>query len=106
MTDGLSSNQLTAFAQALRSDPALQKRLRAAKGVDEIAALVKEAGFGLAIDEDFIASLGMTNDLTDQELERVAGGSQQGCFNAQTCTKGNESCKQNTIQDTPYRLDC
>jgi len=80
--------------------------LRAAQGVDEIVALAREAGFELAIDEDVVARLGMTNELSDQELERVAGGSQQECFNAQTCTRGNDSCKQNTIQDTPYRLDC
>ena len=101
----LNSN-IAKFLEALKVDTQLQNSIASAGKSEEIIATAKAAGFDLSEDDLNELSPVRYQALFDSELEQIAGGANQECFNAQTCTRGNNSCKINTIQDTPYRIDC
>lgn len=101
----LNSN-IGKFLEALKADPELQNSIASAGNSEEIIATAKAAGFDLSKDDLSGLPPGPYQALFDSELEQVAGGAIRECFNGQTCTRGNNSCKENTIQDTPYRVDC
>ena len=66
----MSEEQLKAFMEKAQGDTSLQEKLKAAADADAVAAIAKEAGFSISADD-------LTNaqsELSDQELERVAGG--------------------------------
>ena len=65
----MSEEQLKAFLEKVNGDSSLQEKLKAADA-DAVAAIAKEAGFSISADD-------LTNaqsELSDQELEGVAGG--------------------------------
>ena len=66
----MSEEQLKAFLEKVKGDTSLQEKLKAAADADAVAAIAKEAGFSISADD-------LTNaqsELSDQELEGVAGG--------------------------------
>jgi predicted ribosomally synthesized peptide with nif11-like leader len=69
----MSEDQLKAFLEAVKTDPALQEQLKAAKDADGVATIAKEAGFAISV-EEFVEELSKVQELSDEELEDVAGG--------------------------------
>ncbi len=70
----MSEEQLKAFLDALQGDTALQERLKAAADSDAVVALAREAGFALSEAETRKAQAQQTLELSEEELEGVAGG--------------------------------
>ncbi len=74
----MSEEQLKAFIAKVQEDVSLQEQLKA-EGAD-VVAIAKSAGFSFAI-EDLNLHLqslsGRDQELTDQELESVAGGAME-----------------------------
>ena len=68
----MSEEQLKAFLEKVQGDTSLQEKLKAAADANAVSAIAKEAGFSISADD-------LTNaqsELSDQELEGVAGGFQ------------------------------
>ena len=68
----MSLEQLKAFLEKVKGDTSLQEKLKAAADTNTVAAIAKEAGF--MISADYLAKA--KSELSDKELEAVAGG---GC---------------------------
>ena len=66
----MSEEQLKAFLEKVKADSSLQEKLKAAADADAVAAIAKEAGFSISVDDLTKAQ----SELSDQELESVAGG--------------------------------
>ena len=64
----MSEEQLKAFLEKVKADTSLQEKLKAADA-DAVAAIAKEAGFSISADD-----LKAQSELSDEELEGVAGG--------------------------------
>jgi len=66
----MSEEQLKAFLEKVKADTNLQEKLKAAANADAVNAIAKEAGFSISGDD-----LNKTkSELSDEELEGVAGG--------------------------------
>ena len=71
----MSEEQLSAFLAALKVDAGLQGKFKAATDLDAAVAIAKEAGFDVnKVDLLRYHQAKQTLELTDAELERVAGG--------------------------------
>ena len=71
----MSEEQLKAFLEKVQGDTSLQEKLKAAADANAVAAIAKEAGFSISADD-------LTNaqsELSDQELEGVAGAWFSNC---------------------------
>ena len=76
----MSEEQLKAFLEAVKADAGLQEKLNAAADADAVVAIAKEVGFMIFADElqwaqrmaERMEADG--DELTDEELEGVAGG--------------------------------
>ena len=66
----MSEEQLKAFIEKVKADTSLQEKLKAASDADAVVSLAKEAGFSISADDLKNAQ----SELTDEELEGVAGG--------------------------------
>jgi predicted ribosomally synthesized peptide with nif11-like leader len=74
----MSEEQLKAFWEAIQADAGLQQKLQGATEPDAVAAIAKEAGFSISAEEIKKAQSGQlfaNVELTDEQLENVAGGS-------------------------------
>ena len=71
-TKAMSEEQLKAFLEAVKADAGLQEKLNAAADADAVVAIAKEAGFVISVE----AVTGQVQELSDEELEGVAGGTQ------------------------------
>jgi predicted ribosomally synthesized peptide with nif11-like leader len=69
----MSEDQFNAFQEAVKADAVLQEKLKAADA-EAVVVIAQEAGFLISI-EDLGAEA--SQDLSDQELESVAGGVDQ-----------------------------
>ncbi len=67
----MSEEQLKAFLEKVKADTNLQEKLKAASDADAASAIAKEAGFSISADEFTKAQ---STELSDEELEGVAGG--------------------------------
>jgi predicted ribosomally synthesized peptide with nif11-like leader len=70
----MSEEQIQALINAVKSDTALQERLKAAPDLDAVVAIAKEAGFVVTKEELKMAQKEATVELSDEELEAVSGG--------------------------------
>jgi predicted ribosomally synthesized peptide with nif11-like leader len=70
----MSEEQLTALLANLKEDVGLQEKLKGAVELDAALALVKEAGFDISNADWIKYQAEQTFELSDEELERVAGG--------------------------------
>ena len=77
----MSEEQLKAFLEKLKVDTSLQEKLKAASDADAASAIAKEAGFSISADEFTKAQ---STELSDEELEGVAGGRGDG-FDRELC---------------------
>ena len=66
----MSEEQLQAFLEKVKGDASLQEKLKAASSPDDVAAVAKEAGFDISLDE---ISNAQSAELSEQELEGVSG---------------------------------
>ena len=64
----MTQDQLNAFIATAKSDSALQAKLKNAKTPEETVSIAKAAGF--SISQDTLSN----SDLSDADLENVAGG--------------------------------
>ena len=78
----MSEEQLKSFLERVKADTSLQEKLKAAADADAVLAIAKEAGFAITAED--IQSMQSATDLSDAELEGVAGGG--------NATKGWQSC--------------
>ena len=67
----MSEEQLKSFLEKVKGDTSLQEKLKGAADADAALAIAKEAGF--AIKAEDIQSMQSSTDLSDEELEGVAG---------------------------------
>ena len=70
----MSEEQLTALLAKLKDDVGLQEKLKGAADLDAAVALAKEAGFDVSKADWLKYQAGQTLELSDQELECLAGG--------------------------------
>ena len=74
----MSEEQLKAFLEKVKGDTSLQEKLKAAADIDVVSAIAKEAGFIISADDLTNAQSKLSKELSDEELEGVAGGCQPG----------------------------
>ena len=70
----MSEEQLKAFLDAVKADAGLQEKLKAAADADAVVAIAKEVGFMISADELLERAQAVGEELSDEELERVTGG--------------------------------
>lgn len=79
----MSEEQLKAFLEAVKADAGLLDKLRQASTVEANVAIAKAAGFAIT-PEDIIKLHSRKQDLSEEEIESVAGGA-GGCGMSITC---------------------
>ena len=62
----MSLEQLKAFLEKVKSDSSLQEKLKAAKSPEDVVGIAKEHGHEFTADK--------INQLSEEEIEGVAGG--------------------------------
>ena len=90
----MSEEQLSALLAKLKDDAAFREKLQGAADLDAAAALAKEAGFDVSKAEWLKYQAKQPIELSDVELERVAGGGQKSSP-AESCTgplEGGAAC--------------
>ncbi len=81
----MSAEQLTALLAKLKNDAGLREKLKGAADLDAAVAMAKEAGFDVTKADWLKHQAKETLELTDAELEEVAGGGWKADF-----TKAND----------------
>jgi len=74
----MSEQQLTALLAKLKDDADLREKLQGTADVDAALALVRDAGFDVSKAEWLKGWASQTLELSDEELETVAGGMVSG----------------------------
>ena len=74
----MSEEQLTALLAKLKEDAGLQEKLKGAADLDAAVALAKEAGYDVSKADWLKYQAKQTIELSDEELEGVAGGDGRG----------------------------
>ncbi|MCP9807571.1 Nif11-like leader peptide family RiPP precursor [Cyanobium sp. T1B-Tous] len=72
----MSEEQLSALLAKLKDDEGLQEKLKGAADLDAAVALAKEAGFDVSKADWLKYQAKQTMELSDEELEGVAGGTE------------------------------
>ena len=70
----MSEEQLAALLAKLKEDAGLQEKLKGASDLDAVLVIAKEAGFDVSKADWLRYQAQQTIELSDEELERVAGG--------------------------------
>jgi predicted ribosomally synthesized peptide with nif11-like leader len=70
----MSEEQLSALLAKLKEDAGLQEKLKGAADLDAALAMAKEAGFDVSKADWLKYQSKQTLELSDKELEGVAGG--------------------------------
>ena len=70
----MSEEQLSALLAKLKDDAGLREKLKGAADLDAAVAMAKEAGFDVSKADWLRHQAKQTLELSDEELERVAGG--------------------------------
>ena len=84
----MSKDQLKAFLEKVKGDTSLQEKLKAASDADAVVSIAKEEGFSISVDDLKNAQ----SELSDEELEGVAGGEATGDYRACRTWYGWRSC--------------
>ena len=90
----MSEEQLKAFLEAVKADAGLQEKLKAAADADAVVAIAKAEGF-VFFAEDLKRAQA---EISEEELEGVAGGTLHTVFYGRSCGGGCISL------DKDYRL--
>jgi len=86
----MSEEQLSALLAKLKVDSGLRERLKGAADLDAAGAIAKEAGFDVSKADWLKYQAKQTLDLSNEELERVAGG-KDSRPSVDACPSVNES---------------
>jgi predicted ribosomally synthesized peptide with nif11-like leader len=70
----MAKTDIGRLGEALARDPGLKAKLEQAKTLDEMIAIARAAGYSFTAEELKEEALAHKKELTDAELERVAGG--------------------------------
>jgi predicted ribosomally synthesized peptide with nif11-like leader len=70
----MSEEQLAALLAKLKDDAGLQEKLKGADDLDAVLAIAKDAGFDVSKAAWLRYQANQTLELSDEELEGVAGG--------------------------------
>jgi predicted ribosomally synthesized peptide with nif11-like leader len=79
----MSEEQLRAFLEAVKSDATLQEKLKGVSDPDQLVALAKQMGFEVSALE--LSKLNEDKELSDEELETVAGGGTMTMYSRCKC---------------------
>ena len=74
----MSEEQLKAFIAKVKEDSNLQEKLKAAKLPENVVDIAKAHGYEFTADE--------ITELSEEELENVAGGTDTGSYRSTYCT--------------------
>ena len=75
----MSKEAITKFQEAVRTQPALLEKVKAVwSDVDALVALAGQAGFVFTRDELMDAAQAKKGELSEEELQKVAGGTAVG----------------------------
>ncbi len=74
----MSEEQLAALLAKLKDNTGLQEKLKDAADLDAVLAIAKEAGFNISKADWLRYQANQTLELSDEELEGVAGGERDG----------------------------
>ena len=77
----MSEEQLKAFLEKVKADTSLKEKLKAASDADGVVAIAKEAGFKISAED-----LNEKVELSEEELEGVAGGELPSAMAGRECT--------------------
>ena len=89
----MSQEQLSALLTKLKDDAGLQEKLKGAADLDEAVVIAKEAGFDVSKADWLRYQATQTLELSDQELEGVAGGKNgQGTNAIWNCNNTDYMC--------------
>jgi len=88
----MSEEQLTALLAKLKEDAGLQEKLKGAGDLDAAVALAREAGFDVSKADWLKYQANQTLELSDEELERVSGGTGLENTWGQSMKVGYEDC--------------
>ena len=91
----MSEEQLQAFLEKVKGDASLQEKLKAASSPDDVAAVAKEAGFDISLDE---ISNAQSAELSEQDLEGVSGAGVQFTYDF--------GCRASTVALTCGVIGC
>jgi predicted ribosomally synthesized peptide with nif11-like leader len=86
----MSEEQLAALLAKIRDDAGLQEKLKGAADLDAAVAMAKEAGFDVSKADWIKYQAKQTIELSDEELEGIAGG--MGQFGTRGATNGWGLC--------------
>jgi len=75
----MSEEQLAALLAKLKDDAGLQEKLKGAADLDAVLAIAKDAGFDVSKADWLRYQANQTLELSDEELEGIAGGIAFGC---------------------------
>ena len=79
----MSQGQLTAFIEKVKDNTSLKDKLKSAADADSALAIAKEAGFAITAED--IQSKQSAMNLSDNELEDVAGAGSYETYCAGCC---------------------
>jgi len=82
----MSEEQLSALLATLQTNAGLREKLRAAGDLDHAVALAQEAGFQVTQVDWLRHQANQTLELSDDELEGVAGGRDKSSNDATCCS--------------------
>jgi predicted ribosomally synthesized peptide with nif11-like leader len=90
----ISEEQLAVLLAKLKEDAGLQEKLQIAADLDAAVALAKEAGFDVSRVDWLKYQAQQTLELSDEELEGVAGGfvTMAGCQSQSGYCAGSDGC--------------
>ena len=72
----MSEEQLSTLLAKLKEDAGLQEKLKGATDLETAVTLAKEAGFDVSKEDWLKYQANQTMELSDEDLEGVAGGKQ------------------------------
>jgi predicted ribosomally synthesized peptide with nif11-like leader len=75
----MSESTISALLAAIKEDDSLKDKLKGAADLEAAAAIAQEAGFDVS-KEDWLKYQAKQSELSDEELESVAGGIAGGGF--------------------------
>ena len=86
----MSEDQLKAFLKAVKNDTNLQQKIKAATDQNAITAIAKEAGFVISAEE--VEKSQTSSEISEEELEFVAGGAFFTLWNCPVLSDPGLSC--------------
>ena len=90
----MSEDQLSALLTKIKEDAGLMEKLQGAEDLDAAAEIAKEAGFDVSKSDWIKHQAKQSLDITDEELEGVAGGAggKTASSVAMCCTNEGHGC--------------